>query len=308
MALRTRETMVGLFVTIGLLIGIGGLVWLGASEVLQGGTRYVSYFDQSVAGISSGSPVKYMGLDVGSVSSISVSPDPTLMAVAMRIRRPDLVTERTVAEIQSQGFTGASFIELSQKDKKVEGRKLPFQPPLPVIPAQRAGGMGALVSDASQIADKIESLDLQGIVDDVRSTVRSVKSVATDPNIHRTIDNMTQASLKLHEITARIDRLVASDSFEQIPSRTEQILRQAQQAVADARKQIEALRLGQTSQQVSQMVGTVNDRSKVIAAQTEELLQELQQASDSLDHLLERLKENPSALIFGKPAPKRDQR
>ncbi len=56
------------------------------------------------------------------------------------------------------------------------------------------------------------------------------------------------------------------------------------------------------------MVGNVDDRSQVIAAQVESLLQNLQQASDNLNRLLERLDQNPSELIFGKPAPRRRDR
>jgi phospholipid/cholesterol/gamma-HCH transport system substrate-binding protein len=308
MAVHTRETVVGLFVMLGLLIGIGAVVWLGASNVLEGGPSYVAYFDESVGAIGSGSPVKYLGLEVGSVTDISVSPDPMLMAVVMTIRRPGLVTDHTVAEIEIVGFTGVGFVELSQKTEKVAVRQLSFQPPLPVIASQRSGGFGSLVADARHIAERVEALDLQGVVDELRATARSTRNLVTGPDIHRTVDNLARASDALNDITTRVDRMVASDSFERMPEEAERALSDAQAAITVARKQIEALRLAQTSREVKEAVGAVSDRSQVITVQVEELLQDLLQASQSLNRLLERLDRDPSALIFGKPIPRRHER
>ncbi len=312
MAVHTRETMVGLFVAIGLLVGIGGVVWLGASEILKGGHMYVSYFDHSVGSIAGGSPVKYMGLEVGSVRRISVSPEPTLMQVVMKIRRPDLVTDKTVCEIQSVGFTGVGFVELTQKKDAAEAHELApsldFKAPYPIIPSQQAAGFGSLIADAKKIAGQIESLNLQQIVDGLDATVQSANKLVSSPSLEQTMDNLAAASGKLDDITTRVDRMVASDSFAEIPGEAHEILTNAQRLLSDARAQVESLQLAQTSQEVEQAVGNVDDRSQVIAAQVESLLQNLQQASDNLNRLLERLDQNPSELIFGKPAPRRRER
>ncbi len=307
MAGHTRETMIGLFVTIGALMAIAGVVWLGASDIIRGGTSYVAYFDQSVAALGGGAAVRYMGLEVGSVGSISVSPDPTLMAVTMRIRRPDLVTDHTVAEIQTVGFTGVGFIQLKPVKEKVEPRQLGFQPPYPVIPSRSSGGFGELITSAHEIAGTIESLDLQGLVDDLHATVRSARKLVGGPELQHTVANLAEASGRLDDLTGKVDRMVGSDSFQRIPVEAEQALSDAQAAIADARKQIDALRLAQTSREVNEMVGTVNDRSQVVAAQVEDLVRDLRQASDSLNRLLERLQQDPSALIFSQPAPRRNQ-
>lgn len=308
MAAHTRETMVGLFVTGGLLIGIGAVVWLGASDLFKGGASYVAYFDESVAAIGSGSPVDYMGLEVGTVTGISVSPDPMLIEVVMKISRPELVSDHTVAQIQTLGFTGVGFVELSQKKEKVTARTLSFRPSLPVIVSQRSGGFGAVVADARRIADKVESLDLEGVVNDLRATAQSARDLVGGPDVRRTVANLARASEALNDITTRVDRMVASDSFEHIPDEAGRALSEARRAIADARNQIESLRLAQTSQEVNRMVGTVGDRSQLVAAQVEELVQDLRQAAESLNRLLERLDEDPSALIFGKPAPRQPQR
>lgn len=310
MAVRTRELMVGLFVTFGLLVGIGGVVWLGASEVLKKGALYVSYFDQSVGAISSGSPVKYMGLEVGSVRRIEVAPDPNLMAVVMKIRRSQLVTERTVCEIQTLGFTGVGYIELLQRRPGEAGNppELSFEPELPVIPSRPSAGMASIMDQAGDFMARLRSLDIEGVVSNVNATVRSADDLVSSPALKHTVDNVAEVSRTLDDVASRLDRMVASDDFAHIPGETEQTLADARLLLADARKQIESLQLAQTSKEVDHLVSDVDDRSQVVSAQVEELLQDLRQAVNSLDRLLERLENDPSQLIFGKPAPRRGER
>ena len=308
MAGRTREMMIGVFVTVGLLVGIGAVVWLGAAADLRGGKSYVAYFDQSVGTIADGSQVRYLGLEIGTVTGIAVSPDPTLMAVTMKITRPDLVTPRTVAELASLGFTGVGFVELSPAAKPVQAPSFAFQPPLPVIPTRRSAGFSAVIADAKRIADKIEALDLKGVVDDLRAAASSARDLTGGPDLKRTVASLAAASGRLEDITARVDRMVASEEFRRLPADAAGVLQQARNTIARAREQIEALQLAETSRRVNRVVGSVDDSTQVITAQVEELLQDLRQASDSLNRLLERLGENPSELLFSKPAPRRNER
>src|SRR4030043_19418 len=85
MARKTSKFMIGLFVTIGILIGMVAVVWLGASKYFEKGATYVTYFDESVQGLQLDSAVKYRGVEVGRVEKIRVAPDNTLIEVVMKI-------------------------------------------------------------------------------------------------------------------------------------------------------------------------------------------------------------------------------
>jgi phospholipid/cholesterol/gamma-HCH transport system substrate-binding protein len=59
MARKTSKFMIGLFVTVGVVIGMIAIVWLGASKYFEKGATYVTYFDESVQGLQLDSAVKY---------------------------------------------------------------------------------------------------------------------------------------------------------------------------------------------------------------------------------------------------------
>jgi phospholipid/cholesterol/gamma-HCH transport system substrate-binding protein len=63
---KTSKFLIGLFVIGGTLIGVGAVVWIGASKYFQKGATYVTFFDESVQGLQVDSSVKYRGVDVGS--------------------------------------------------------------------------------------------------------------------------------------------------------------------------------------------------------------------------------------------------
>jgi phospholipid/cholesterol/gamma-HCH transport system substrate-binding protein len=80
---NVSKFMIGLFVTIGFVIGVAAIIWLGASQYFRKSYTYVSYFDESVQGLEVGSVVKYRGVEVGKVEKISIAPDDRLVEVQM---------------------------------------------------------------------------------------------------------------------------------------------------------------------------------------------------------------------------------
>ena len=56
--------MIGLFVIIGVSIGLITIIWLGAYKYFEKGGTYATYFDESVQGLQTDSTVKYRGVEV----------------------------------------------------------------------------------------------------------------------------------------------------------------------------------------------------------------------------------------------------
>ena len=82
---KTSKFLIGLFVMAGILLGVGIIVWIGASKYFQKGSTYVTFFDESVQGLQMDSSVKYRGVDVGRVERIRVAPDYKLVEVVMKV-------------------------------------------------------------------------------------------------------------------------------------------------------------------------------------------------------------------------------
>ena len=106
MAGKTSKFMIGIFVTAGLIMAVVAIVWLGASKYLQKGTLFVTYFDESVQGLSVDSNVKYRGVNVGTVRSIEVAPDQKLIEVVMKIFMKGGDEKNLTSKLKSAGLTG----------------------------------------------------------------------------------------------------------------------------------------------------------------------------------------------------------
>src|SRR5438105_13833765 len=71
----TNHWKLGLFVLVGVGVMLAALFWLGARRLRRDSFPAISYFDESVQGLDVGSPVKFRGVTVGTVSDITVGPD-----------------------------------------------------------------------------------------------------------------------------------------------------------------------------------------------------------------------------------------
>ena len=75
---------------------------------------YRIHFDESVSGLALGEPVKLVGVDVGTVKTMSIdTKDPRRVQVEVKLHKDAPVKTDTKATLRSKGITGVSFIELS---------------------------------------------------------------------------------------------------------------------------------------------------------------------------------------------------
>jgi len=75
---------------------------------------YRIHFDESVSGLALGEPVKLVGVDVGTVKTMSIdTTDPRRVQVEVKLHKDVPIKTDTKATLKSKGITGVSFIELS---------------------------------------------------------------------------------------------------------------------------------------------------------------------------------------------------
>ncbi len=105
------ETVVGLFV----LLGIACLAWLsvklGKLEIVGGDYVPVHAEFASASGLKPGVSVEIAGVDVGKVESITL--DGYKADVLMKIRTGVRLPEDTIASIRTRGLIGDKFVNLS---------------------------------------------------------------------------------------------------------------------------------------------------------------------------------------------------
>jgi phospholipid/cholesterol/gamma-HCH transport system substrate-binding protein len=105
------ETVVGLFV----LLGIACLAWLsvklGKVDIVGGDYVPVHAEFTSVSGLKQGASVEIAGVEVGKVDAITLHDYQA--DVLMRIRRGIKLQEDTIASIRTRGLIGDKFVNLS---------------------------------------------------------------------------------------------------------------------------------------------------------------------------------------------------
>ncbi len=108
----TMETVVGIFVVIGLLC-IGYMtVKLGHVSFL-GDNTYPLFADfTSVSGLRSGNPVDMMGIEVGRVERLTMDQKNQKAIVELRVKQGIKVYDDAIASIRTEGLIGDKYISI----------------------------------------------------------------------------------------------------------------------------------------------------------------------------------------------------
>jgi phospholipid/cholesterol/gamma-HCH transport system substrate-binding protein len=110
----------GLFIiafTLGIVLAF---IWLSRAGH-RDDVIYRIHFNESVSGMSLGDPVKFRGVDVGTVKSMALdASDPRRVRVEVRLRKEAPVKTDTRATLKLKGITGVVLIELDGGSPKAE--------------------------------------------------------------------------------------------------------------------------------------------------------------------------------------------
>lgn len=320
---------VGLFMTAGLALATLAIIWLGMSSFLRRGEIFVTYFDESVQGLSVDSPVKYRGVPVGRVKSVRIAPDYHLIEVAIVIDDEHAGDDKRFADseasLASAGITGIMFVEI---DKRQPGRPdmsplLTFEPEYPVI-ASRPSDIRKFFREIDNIATKIQSVDFKGISDRIMAATDTFNATLADARIGdisadvRTLLASVNAAAnpkRMEDMARNMERTVlASQQFmEQATGdlrRIENILGQFQDILADSRPHMNATMVSlasaaskadsfatQGQMTMLQMQATIKNLQERLAITAENL----ENTSSGLNSVISDIQTQPSRIIFSQP-------
>lgn len=111
---KTNYVLVGLFVLVLTLTLIAGILWLGSGGAGRTYDEYLVYMQESVSGLSRDNAVKYHGVVVGRVHSISLDPERAEeVRLLLQIDAGTPIRQDTVATLEAQGLTGLAYINLT---------------------------------------------------------------------------------------------------------------------------------------------------------------------------------------------------
>ena len=173
------------------------LMSFGSGLEGQNLTRYAVYFEDSISGLTRGAPVKLKGIAVGLVDKIEFAgseDDKVLVWLEVNANAP--IREDTVASIDFQGITGATYLSLenSQPGTSVPLLKTKAGEKYPVIKSVRSE-FQAVISNAPEV------------LGDISKTAKQAQKLLSDKNIlavqgviSETHNVLTEATGTLREI------------------------------------------------------------------------------------------------------------
>ena len=293
---------VGLFVTIGVILGVTAIVWVSTTKYFKKGATFVTYFDESVQGLQVDSIVKYRGVDVGRVEKISVAPDYRLIEIVMKIDFKRDVMRDTVAKLQLAGITGVVFLDLDQRPPgdTMPSPKITFPTQYPVIPSHPSD-LQQISSGINEIVGKIKKVDFEAISDRVVKTTGAIEALIGGPETKKTMTNLESTTASLSNTAKRINKIMDDGSVEGVILDARETIKDARGLIGKARTELDSLNLAGTVRKTDTFLESTTKKTRAVAADAEITMENLRNASETLDHLLERLNADPSELIFSSP-------
>ncbi|MBS0396647.1 MAG: MCE family protein [Proteobacteria bacterium] len=192
---------VGAFVLLVLAMATVFVLWYTNAHERREYQRYEVYFTGSVSGLSEGSTVRYLGVNVGRVARIRLDPRAANRVQALvDIDKATPVGPQTLARLTLQGVTGLLFIDLSQAPPggaeaapEVPGQEFPVIRSAPSDFDLFVSGLPELLADATRVTRRLNAL----LGDDNQAAV------------HDSLAGLAQASARLPGAVRDAAQLVA---------------------------------------------------------------------------------------------------
>lgn len=295
---NAHATATGVFVFALTLLLAAAAFWLEGGTLR--GVPYDLITRSSVAGLTTGAPVRLLGVDVGEVQSIGLDPlQPHQVRVRAIIRSGVRLMQGTQATISYVGLSGTAYVELESPEEAAQPLRSSAATPA-TIP-MRASGLAELAGAS------------RGLIRTLNETLVRVNTVLTPEtlkNVTLLIGHLNQAAAGANKLVGDL-RPTAQDADGTL-RRLNRILGPLRHTVGDADTLIvradapggtmDAIRGGATSMgQAAQ--GLESALTYRTLPQVDTLAQHLSRASDTLNLLLQQLQSNPQSLIFGLPDP-----
>ncbi len=292
---------VGAFVLLVIAMAVSFVFWYTDQQDKRTYQRYEIYFPGSVSGLTAGSPVRYLGVDVGKVVRIMLDPQQRkTVQVIVDIDSTAPIDDRTRASLSLQGVTGLLFIDLEQDPKAESTGVLAQGQHYPMIRSRRSdfdvllSNLPALTTHLVELANHFNEIfsdenvrGLKATLENVRlaserlpDTVREAQQLLVE--VRRTTQEVQGTVAELHGLIAR--RLAGPRG------RVRQHPPDFGQSRENHRRDLNSF--------VAENEPGYSRFSKQSLPEFEQLLRESRQAVRDFRDLSRSLKQNPSQLIY----------
>lgn len=293
---------VGAFTLLVLAMAVTFVMWYSDSGDRRDFVTYEIYFNGSVSGLTEGGPVRYLGVDVGTVRRISLNknrPDSVKVLAAVDSSAP--ISGSTRASLGLQGVTGLLYINLKQvanggNEELKQGERYP------IIESQ-SSDIDAFIATLPQLAGRVSTLldniDAVFSKDNVQALSDTLKS------LRDTSAGLPQTREQLQQLIAQLGE--TSNEFKATAANINGLATDVRPEVRDTIGRLNAVsgQLASTTKRLDEFMANsaapLNHFTEHGLFEMEQLLRDARSAATEFRELSRSLKETPSQLMFERP-------
>ena len=249
---------IGIFVIAAVVIGVLGVVVLGAGALFQKKSIVETYIDESVQGLDVGSPVKFRGVPVGRVEDISLTSAAyrtRLQYVLVRMsissnmfqfplnnpRSPELraaLDRGFRIRIAPQGLTGVAYLEADYLDpERNPSLQIDWQPDYPYIPSARSR-ITQLSEAVERILRNFSDIDISQLSQSLDKSLVAMSKLAESANLDKIGGQASGLLQELRATNRQITLLVSNPDLKNAISDVSAGAGRARQIIEKAEKPV----------------------------------------------------------------------
>ena len=319
---------IGLLSAGAVLLLVGVLFYLGLAEMFEPRITVTTVFRESVQGLAVGSAVKYKGVPIGSVSSITIRTRQKLIKVDMEIdpkvfidlKNPEMDEEREVRKfcreasenglccrLDMAGITGMRYVEMDyfKEDNKT-------QPPLEMVEPDAIGfasvpsTMTNIVDTVATSLEKIAEVDFVGISRSLEKNLNDLNTLLGDPALKRTIDRVESIAEHVEATSKTIAENLTGEELRKIFKSLNSNLDALSEITAETRRKLDDSKFDE----VIRKFGTTADSVRILSDNLNQTrrdfswtLRQMNSLIGSMSELVDYLRADPNSLLRGKNLP-----
>lgn len=302
METRANYILIGVFTLLSILGTLAFFIWLASVQVNQQYQTYGVLFDD-VSGLDASGDVSFNGISVGRVIGLRIAEeDPSKVFTTIEIEASTPIRSDTVAQLQSQGVTGVSYISLSGGTPGSVAL-VPNEEGVLMIPSRRST-VQALVEDAPDLLAEATKLleQFQSLTSPENQT--HVTNILR--NLDSTSDHLDQALTDFSDITgtvrdATVQISLFTERLDVIGASVTETLEQADSTLAAATgafAQADSVLAGSV-EAIDSAQGVFDQAQVIMAGKVPEILAQLSETVTLTNNAISDLQTRSGATLDG---------
>ena len=295
---------VGTFILLVLGMGIAFVLWYTDANDGREYNVYEIQFAGSVSGLDRGSPVRYLGVDVGRVRRLAIDMEnASRVDVVVEIDETAPISSATRASLGLQGVTGLLYVNLREAPEIDKSKPMPQGKKYPLIESA-ASDFDTFLASLPELMSRANSLleRVGRVLSDDNLTALS----KTLSNIEKTSAGLPQTGKDVATLVAQLQATVgeirsAATGLNAITTESRPEIQNALTRMSAIAENLEraSARIDNFTAKSESQLGNFTEQGLF---ELQRLMRETRSAAREFRDLSRSLKENPSQILYEPPA------